>query len=180
MENKKTTKQYIIPFGILFGAIMILELVLGYALNIDPATNGTYGIVINLLNYLFLPFIIIFLGCNYFKKNVNNGFISFFESIKIGMTISVVAATISGVFSAIFFYFVPEYVENLMRNAKGVMLKKNPEMTADQIEMGISMMKKFMNPFISIPTTIIIFAFIGLIYSMIVGAIVKKESLQSL
>jgi hypothetical protein len=36
-----------------------------------------------------------------------------------------------------------------------------------------------MNPIISIPFTIIMYAFIGLIYSLIIGAIIKKDSTQS-
>jgi len=41
------------------------------------------------------------------------------------------------------------------------------------------MSKKFMNPVFSIPLTILMFAFIGLIYSLIIGAIVKKDAYQN-
>ena len=59
-----------------------------------------------------------------------------------------------------------------------MMVEKNPEMTQEQIEMSISMMKKFSNPAIAIPATIVMYAFIGLIYSLIIGAIIKKEPNQ--
>jgi hypothetical protein len=40
------------------------------------------------------------------------------------------------------------------------------------------MMKKFMNPLI-VPVTIAMYSFIGLLYSLIVGAIVKNANPQS-
>jgi hypothetical protein len=46
--------------------------------------------------------------------------------------------------------------------------------------MGLTMMKKFMNPLIVFPVTLAMYSFIGLIYSLIVGAIVKNENPQSL
>jgi hypothetical protein len=59
------------------------------------------------------------------------------------------------------------------------MLKQNPSMTSDQLETGLSMMKKFMNPLIVFPVTIAMYSFFGLIYSLIIGAIVKNAKPQS-
>ena len=59
--------------------------------------------------------------------------------------------------------------------SKEAMITKNPEMTSKQIEMGLSMVKKFMNPLIVFPFTLAMFSFIGLIYSLIIGAFIKKE-----
>ena len=59
------------------------------------------------------------------------------------------------------------------------MLTENPTMSDEQVEMGLTMIKKFMNPAIAIPFTIAMFAFLGLIYSLIIGAIMKKENPQS-
>jgi uncharacterized protein YacL len=45
--------------------------------------------------------------------------------------------------------------------------------------MAISFSKKFMNPAIAIPVSVVMYAFIGLIFSLIIGAIVKKDPNQS-
>jgi hypothetical protein len=45
--------------------------------------------------------------------------------------------------------------------------------------MAISMTKKFMSQYIVFPVTIVMYAFFGLLYSLLVGAIVKKDSNQS-
>jgi hypothetical protein len=41
------------------------------------------------------------------------------------------------------------------------------------------MARKFMNPLIVFPVTLVMFSFIGLFYSLIVGAIVKNEKPQT-
>ena len=48
-------------------------------MDVDPITNLTTGIIINTLNYLVFPVSIISIGCVNYKKNLNNGFISFGE-----------------------------------------------------------------------------------------------------
>jgi hypothetical protein len=179
MENKQTTSKFALQYGVLFGIIIIVEFVLGYVLDIDPIANKAYGIVINLLNYLILPSVLIYVACNSYKITINSGFISFSECLKIGVTICVLAGLISSIFAAGFMYILPEYVEDVIRKTRSVMLESNPEMTSEQAEMGLSMVKKFMNPVFSIPITVVMFSLVGLVFGMIVGAICKKEPLQS-
>ena len=103
----------------------------------------------------------------------------FGECLKIGVLICVLAALIYGVFGAIFNALVPEFMEEILRKSRNVMMEQNPSMTQEQVDMAISWTEKFMNPLISIPFTLLMYAFIGLIYSLIVGAIVKKDSPQN-
>ncbi len=79
----------------------------------------------------------------------------------------------------IFNFIFPEFVDEMISISKEAMISKNPEMTSEQIEMGLSMVKKFMNPLIVFPFTLAMFSFIGLIYSLIIGAILKTEKPQS-
>jgi Protein of unknown function (DUF4199) len=148
-------------------------------MNIDPQTNQGYGIIINVLNFLILPLILIYFGCNNYKMKLNSGFITFGQCLKIGVTICIIAGLISALFSTVFGMLFPEYFEEMYRKISKMMVEKNPQMTSEQLDMAISMMKKFSNPAIAIPFSIAIYAFIGLIYSLIVGAIVKKDPNQS-
>ena len=85
MEQKTSPAKSSFQFGVLFGAIMILQLVISYVLNIGTE-NKTYSIIVNTLNFLILPFTFIYLACNNYKNNLNKGFISLGECIKIGIT----------------------------------------------------------------------------------------------
>ncbi len=174
MEQKTSAGKVILQFGALFGIVMVLEFVIGYVLNIDAQTNKTYGLVINVLNFLVLPFVFCLLGANTFKKS-NNGFISIGESLKIGVGIGAFASLIYGIFFAIFMNLFPEYIEEMFQKVQSITIQQNPNMSASQIETMVSLMKKMMNPAISIPLGVLMNSFIALIHSLVVGLIVKKE-----
>lgn len=165
--------------GLFFGLIMILEFVVMYVADIDPISTPMVGTLMNVGNYLIFPALFIYLTCAGFKR-ANFGFISFGECIKKGVTVCLLAGLIYAVFSGLFNFFFPEFVEEILRKTKAVMLQKAPNMTADQLEVALSWTKKFMNPMLMIPFTILMFSFLGLIHSLIIGAIVKKDKPHSI
>lgn len=178
MENKTTPAKSALIYGLAFGLLMGIQLILGYVLNIDPQTNTTYGIAINVLNYLVLPFVFIFIACNNYKMKLNEGFITFGQCLKIGVLVCVIAAIVYGIFYTVFIYMVPEYFEGMLNKMDKILKEGNAEMTQEQVDMAVSMTKKFMTPAIAVPITIAIFAFVGLLHSLIVGAIVKKDPIN--
>ncbi len=175
MEKNVSPVKSGIVFGVLFGVIMVLEFVIMYVIGMKSLVNSSAGTIVNIANYLILPVAFIFLGSNNYKKNINNGFITFSECLKIGVSITFIASIIYATFSVIFNFIFPEFVDEMISISKEAMISKNPEMTSEEIEMGLSMVKKFMNPLIVFPFTLAMFSFFGLIYSLIVGAIVKNE-----
>lgn len=179
MENNVSPVKSALPLGILFGIIMVLELVISYVFKIDPISAPAYGTIINVLNYLVLPAVLIFLASTNYKNKMNNGFISFGTVLKIGVVVCILAALVYSIFNAVFSQLFPEYFEEMLNKAAILIREKNPQLTEEQVEASISMSKKFMNPVFSIPLTILMFAFIGLIYSLIIGAIVKKDAYQN-
>lgn len=178
MENKISPAKSGLQLGMLFGVIMVLEFVISYIIGIEKLIGSSFGIVINLLNYLILPCLFIFLGCTNYKK-MNGGFVTFSECLKIGVSIAVVAALIYAIFYLVFNLIFPEFASQMLAVTKSEILKKNPNMTSEQMDMAISMTKKFMSQYIVFPVTIAMYAFFGLLYSLLVGAIVKKDSNQS-
>jgi len=162
------------PFAFLFGVIMMLELILSYLFAMN-ASQKWYGISINLLNYIVLPFAFCFINARQFRNQINNGYISLRQTIKIGVSLCVLAGLIACVFTVIFNYLVPEFMEEAYRNMSSVMHKQQPQLTDEQIEAGIALSKKFQNPVILIPFGMVIYSLIGLIHGTIVGLIVRTE-----
>ncbi|MGC4041742.1 MAG: DUF4199 domain-containing protein [Flavobacterium sp.] len=175
MEKTISPAKSTLQYGALFGIIMILELVISFSFNISPENNKAYGICINIINFLVLPISLIVIGCNNYKNKLNQGFISFSEALKIGVTICVIAALIYSIFFVIFNMIFPEFMENILRQTRQALMKQSPDMPKEQFEMAMSMTKTMMQPAVIVPVTIIMYAFIGLIYSLIIGAIVKQE-----
>ncbi len=175
MTKTITPGKSSINFGITFGIIMVLQFVIMYVLNINPQESPAIGVVINILNYLILPFALIYLAANNYKTKINQGFISMGETIKVGLTVCVIASLIYGVFYLIFDFIVPEFKEELLIKIQEITIKQNPTLTSEQLKMSMKFVKIFMNPYIVVPFTIIMYCVIGLIHSLIVGVIIKKN-----
>lgn len=174
MEKTISPSKSAIQYGVIFGIIMIMELVISFSFSITPE-NKAYGISINILNFLIIPITLIIIGCNNYKDKLNSGFISFSECLKIGMTICVIAALIYVIFSIVFNMIFPEFAENILNHIKEGIIKQGEGKPKEQTQMALSMTETMMKPYIVLPLTMAIYAFIGLIYSLIIGAIVKKE-----
>lgn len=180
MERSVSPGKSGLIFGVLFGVIMILEFVIMYIIGMRSLVGTSAGVIVNIANYLVLPLVFIYLGCINYKKNLNNGFISFGEALKVGVSIAFIAALIYGLFNIAFNFIYPDFINEMISITQDDMIKQNPNITSKEMEMGIEMMKKFMNPLIVLPVTLAMYSFFGLIYSLIVGAIVKNENPQSL
>jgi cation transport ATPase len=179
MENNVSPAKSGILYGVLFGVVMVLEFVIMYIVGMKSLVGTSVGLIVNLANYLILPIFFIYLGCNNYKKNINNGFISFSECLKTGVSITFIAAFIYALFNVIFNYIFPEFINEMVAISKEAMLKQNPSITSEQLETGVSLMKKFANPLFVFPVTLAMYSFFGLIYSLIIGAILKNEKPQS-
>jgi hypothetical protein len=180
MERSISPGKSGLVYGVLFGVIMILEFVIMYIIGMRSLVGTSAGVIVNIANYLVLPLLFIYLGCINYKKNLNNGFISFGEALKVGVSIAFIAALIYGLFNIAFNFIYPDFINEMISITQDDMIKQNPNITSKEMEMGIEMMKKFMNPLIVLPVTLAMYSFFGLIYSLIVGAIVKNENPQSL
>jgi len=179
MEKSITPAKSGLLFGVLFGVLMVLEFVIMYVIGMKSLVNSSIGLIVNIANYLVLPIIFVYLGCTNYKNKINNGYISFGECLKTGVAITFVAAFIYATFNVIFNFIFPDFINEMISISKEAMLLKNPNLTSDQLETGITMIKKFMNPMIVFPVTLAMYSFFGLFYSLIIGAIVKNENPQS-
>lgn len=181
MADKLTPAKPITPakaaltYGAIFGVILILEFVIMYTMDLNAQQGGMIGVVNALLNYIALPFVFILFAANHFKK-LSGGYITFSQALKAGVTTTIIAAIVLGIFNIVFNLAVPEVQEKMMQTAKENMVKQNPNMTAEQLKMGIKVAEMMMKPYVMLPISIIVYALIGLINSLIVGAIVKKEN----
>jgi hypothetical protein len=179
MKNNVSPAKSGVLYGISFGVIMVLEFVIMYVIGMKSLANTSVGIIVNIANYIILPISFIYIGCINYKKNINSGFITIAECLKTGISITFIAALVYAIFNIIFNLIFPEFIDEMIAITKQGMIAENPKMTSEQLETGLSMIRKFMNPLIVLPVTLAMYSFFGLIYSLIIGAILKKEKTQS-
>ena len=72
-------------------------------------------------------------------------------------------------------FIFPEFKDELLSQIQEITVKQNPTMTSEQLKMSMKFVKMFMNPYVVVPFTIVMYCVIGLIHSLIVGVIVKKD-----
>jgi hypothetical protein len=128
----------------------------------------------NVLNYFLLPILFISLACQQFKKG-NGGFASFGQCLKTGVVACVIGALIYGVFYAVFVTIFPDFIPETMEKVRSITLQKSPDMPQKQLDMILSWTEKMMQPLFAVPITLVMYSFLGLIWSLIVGAFVKKD-----
>jgi len=172
--QKNSIAKSTLPYGVIFGIIVLLQIVISYTLGLNAA-NSSMGIISSLLNYCILPILFIFLAANNFKNKLNNGYISFGQTIKAGVTVCVIAALVFSALTAILYLAMPEMKAEVLEQTK-VAAAQNPNMTSEMLEQTVKWTETFMQPYIAIPFSVLMFAFIGLIWSLLVGAIVKKDN----
>ena len=175
MTKIKTADKSYLQFGLLYGVIMVLSFVVIYSMNINIFEDRMIGTSSSILNYLILPILFVYLGCQSFKRG-NNGYIAFVECLKVGVSIVFVGTLIFALFNVFFYYSFPEYTEEILGQTKQMMLKQNPNLSSAELEIGMSMSRKFSKPAFSFPITLAIFTFFGFLYSLFVGLIVKKDN----
>lgn len=181
MENKAT--KTMLTFGLILGFASILIYLLNYSFGdiYFDFKGEIYKSEHKLFKYLFgtINFIssiaIITLGIKSFKTN-NNGFLSLGQAIKTGLGISLISTIFYILFYIIFIHFVePNYIENALNLTQQTIIESRPETSDEQMEMILSWTKKMISPIFFSGILIVISLFIGLIISLIAGAIMKNE-----
>lgn len=170
MENDISVSKYALNFGLLLGLIAIAFNVIGYVTGAMLSGDTWYQWIF----YLVFAVFIFFTVYNYRSKN--GGFMTFTQALKVG----VLTAVISGLISAIYNYFFltviePDLLNEIFVKAEEKMLQDNPELTSEQLEMGLGIMRKMANPLVGGSVLIAFSAFFGFIYSLIAGLIWKFE-----
>lgn len=173
-------------FGLIFGAIMILEFLILNKLDVDGVKNPTLGITVNLLNFMIFPVVFVLLAILTYKNKYNSGYVSFSEILRIGAATMVVAALVFSLFNLAYNYIFPEFVEQTIEKMRDIALNQRETMLAqgateeevnsiEKIEQQLEGTRKSMQSFFSVPMTIVMYAVIGIISSIIIGAFVKKD-----
>lgn len=120
-----------------------------------------------------IPFLVgIIMNAIAYSK-ANDGFVTFGNVFGSGFKASMIIALLVMAWTVISMMIFPEMKDKAME-MQHTELAKNPKMTDEQIEMSMSMMKKYWTP-ILIGGSILGTLFYGAIFSLIGGAVAKKK-----
>ncbi len=172
MENQKvSTKPVILNYGLLLGVATVLFSVAIYAVNGMSMERPLWQKVLSIA----IMIAAIILGIKKYKE-FNNGKLTLGQAMKTGLGISLIGGLIAGIYTYIFFAYVePEFMTQVMEIAQEKMMEQNPDMPDDQVEMAMSMSRKFSSPTAMLFFSVIGSLIFGAIISVIGGLVMRKE-----
>ena len=171
MEKSSSIKSIGYTYGTVLAIYTILMLVVIYVLNLDQESNVNY--VFTSLN-IIVTIIIYSIALKTFKKN-NLGYISLSQALKTGLAVALIAGIISSIYAYIHYSYVyPEMLEMVADQQRAGMIE-NGQMSDEQIEQSLQMMSFTTTPFFFATMNLIMNLFLGFIFSLIIGLIIKKK-----
>jgi hypothetical protein len=158
---------------------MTSGLIMGIALVIFSLFIYIIGIIkppfwVSLIQYVIIIGGIVY-GTIKFRNEDLGGEISYSKALGFGILICVFASIISGIYTILLMTVIdPEYMTKMMSAIEEEYVKLG--LSEEQIDASMKMVSKMQSPIIMAITTVISFAFMGTIFSLITSAFIKKEN----
>ena len=167
-ETPRTQTKVGMMYGLIFGVSLIGISLLFYVLSTDlqskiPQVASYAALLVSLI-----------IGIKSYRDKDSGGYISYGKSLGTGILISFFGSIIAAFYTYIFFNFIdPSMVDKLIEMSQQQMIDKG--MSDDQVEMAISMTRKFMTPTWMFFFTILSYTFMGFIFSLLVSVFTKRN-----
>ena len=159
-------------YGAVLGLCLILIALLFWALGIDEQQSVIPSILNNVVIIGFLVYAI-----SYYRDNLNNGFISYGKSLKLGTSVAFFSSVIMALYTFIYItYLNPDMLANILNMTEQAMLEANPEISDQELDLALSITTKFMQPHWMMLMSVLGGTFMGFLYSLIISIFLKKEN----
>lgn len=167
MENQVSSKNIIINYGLYLGVISTIIHLIMFATGSLLEFQWIQGIASFIVMIAFIV-----LGIKKFKE-VNEGFISWGQGVKIGMGITMISAVIAVIYTLLFVNIIdPTFQQQAMEIQQQAWLDAG--FTENQIDTFTESAKKFQTPINISAMILAISAFFGFIIAAIAAAIMKN------
>ena len=171
MENQKSSsKQIMLNYGLILGFVGILINVAVFAMGQTYDPHWSVAVI-----GIAAMIAIVVAGIKKVKE-LNNGFLSLGQALKVGLGIALISAIVGIIYTFIFTnYIEPEYYSRIIEVQQQTILDKYPNFSDEQIEMANANIEKFSGPAMGTAFALIGSLFIGFIIALIAGLIMKKS-----
>jgi hypothetical protein len=179
MEPKVSPVNTAFRWGMLLALVnVIISLINYFAGNLEPdKINSPLTKVMQFAMYAIIILVLV-LAMQQHRDKELGGYMKYGRGLGLGTLIGVFYGIVSAITAFVMFKYVmsADYTDRLLEMTRQDMMEKNPNMTDDQMEMGLSWARKFITP-----GGAALFAFIGSValsffFSLIVAAFVKKNN----
>lgn len=183
MENQPVSPvSTAMRWGAILGVVGIATSLINYMVGgFNPENSESmFAKLIQYGMYALIIFVLVMAMQQHRDKELG-GYMKYGRGLGLGTLIGVFYGIIAALTAfAIFQFLMPaDFAEKAMNVAREKMLERNPDMSEEQIEMGLSMARKFMSPPLMSLMVFVGSVFICFLFSLIVSAFVKKSDPNS-
>lgn len=165
-------RRFAMNYGTVLGLCLILVSLVLWVLDFDDTKSLVPSILNNITIIGFLVY-----GIIQFRDNINNGFISYSSSLKLGTTIAFFSSVIMAFYSVIYLnYLNPETLSNLLNMTEQTLLEANPEITDEMLDSQLDMVARFMQPHWMMILGVLSGTFTGFLFSSIASIFLKRNN----
>ncbi|MCL6265553.1 DUF4199 domain-containing protein [Flagellimonas myxillae] len=167
-ENKPKVGRFSLNFGALAGAAgIVFSLMLYFA---DMHHERSMGI--QAVQFAILAIFVVLAVMQY--KKANGGYLNLIDALKMGAGVAAISFVVGTIYFLIFSNIIePNFMEEAYEVGKQQMMEQNPNLTAEQVNQGIEMQKRFF--WVIMAVFMIISVVFGFVVSLIAGLIMKKD-----
>jgi hypothetical protein len=164
------TRKFAMNYGAVLGLSLTLIALLFWVLGVEQQQSVMPSILNNMVIIGFLVYAI-----SQYRDNFNDGFISYSESLKLGTTVAFFSSVIMAFYTFIYItYLNPDMLANIMNITEQAMLEADPEISDEQLDLGLSITSKFMQPHWMMIMGVLSGTFMGFLFSLIISIFVKN------
>ena len=168
-EEKVTIGSFGVKQGIYMGLFFILYSIPAFVFSLNSS------MLYSLLSYLIIIGVLVW-SMNEFKKS-NDGFMSYGQGVSLGSLLTLIGSAISAGFSVIYIQFIdPNFIQRTLATSRTMLEETYPNFSDEQIEASLKFSEQFMQPYVMFPVSVIFLTIIGVIFSLIVAAFIKKTN----
>ncbi len=166
-------KKIILKNGLIGGLIVAAVMVFSTITFMRYPENFESSMIIG-FSGMFLAFIFVFLGIKQFRDKINEGKLSFWEGLKIGLLIAFITSTIYVVvwlfeYNLFFPDFAEKYAEYIIKNAKPDELAEITKSANDVKDIYKSQLQIFLYTYTEVLP-------IGIVFALISALILKRKA----
>ena len=163
-QTNTTTTRAGLRYGLIFGLISVISMLIKYMAHLEK--------IFSLFDWTYF-IIMVVMALLYYRSN-NNGLMTYGQGVSTGMAATGVASIIRAFGHLIYISFIDKDYTRRQLDLLRIELEKNPDISDEQINQMLSMGSSA--PTLAFLGMIFGLLLLGLVISLIVAAILKKEN----
>ena len=165
-------RRFAMNYGAVLGLLLVSIALILWILGVEEQRSIIPSILNNMVVIGFLIYAI-----TYYRDNINNGYISYFESLKLGTSVAFFSAVIVAFYTFLYVtYLSPDMLANILKTTEQAVLQSNPEISEEELDIALEMVVKLTQPHWLMIMGVLSGTFMGFFYSALISFFVKNAA----